>query len=192
VAGELERRQPALQRRVEAAILEVRGKPVILDSDLAAFYGVETERLVEQMKRNRARFPEDFAFQLTREEFSLIPQNAGSSGHGGRRKLPWAFTEQGALQAAGVLRSGKADEVSVAIARAFVAMRAKLLALDDFVRSLPEIQIRLEVLEGDAAQLEESDADLHAKVAHLTEGLKSMRDVIRTLQRTDKQLPPHS
>ena len=78
---------------VEAAIYLVRGERVMLDSDLATIYGTSTTRLNEQLARNRQRFPEDFAFQLAREEFTnLISQNAISKSHGGRRKLPWVFT----------------------------------------------------------------------------------------------------
>ena len=85
-------------RAVERRILTVRGQRVILDRDLAELYGVPTFRLNQAVKRNRRRFPEDFAIQLTRDEFAdLISQNAiSSSGHGGLRKLPWAFTEHGA------------------------------------------------------------------------------------------------
>ena len=87
---------------VERRILTVRGHRVILDRDLAELYAVPTFRFNEAGKRNRGRFPEDFAFQLTREELAdLISQNAiSSSGHGGLRKLPWAFTEHAALMAA--------------------------------------------------------------------------------------------
>jgi hypothetical protein len=83
--------------KVESAIHLIRGQRVMLDSDLAAIYAVTTKRLNEQLKRNRSRFPEDFAFQLTPEEFTnLKSQFATSSSHGGKRKLPWVFTEHGA------------------------------------------------------------------------------------------------
>lgn len=85
--------------RVEKAILLLRGEKVILDADLAALYGVTTTRLNEQIKRNKDRFPEDFAFRLTKEEFTnLMSQFATSSSkHGGKRKLPLVFTEYGAI-----------------------------------------------------------------------------------------------
>ena len=87
---------------IETKILTIRGQKVMLDADLAALYGVETRRLNEQVNRNRERFPEDFMFQLTGEEFAnLMSQNAtSSSGYGGRRKLPRVFTEHGAIMAA--------------------------------------------------------------------------------------------
>jgi len=94
---------------VEGAIYLIRGQRVMLDSDLAAIYGVTTKRLNEQLRRNRKRFPQDFAFQLTTEEFrnlksqiatsSLRSQFVTSSSHGGKRKLPWVFTEHGAIRA---------------------------------------------------------------------------------------------
>jgi hypothetical protein len=84
--------------RIESAIYLLRGQRVMLDSDLAAIYGVTTRRLNEQLKRNRSRFPQDFAFQLTAEEFTnLKSQFATSSSHGGKRKPPWVFTEHGAI-----------------------------------------------------------------------------------------------
>jgi len=104
--------------RVERTILILRGHRVILDSDLAALYGVETRRLNEQVRRNLSRFPPDFAVQLTSQEFnSLISQIATSNapqGRGGRRKLHYAFTEHGALVAASVLNSPRAVEMSIA------------------------------------------------------------------------------
>jgi hypothetical protein len=124
---------PVAKVEAEAAsrILTVRGQRVVLDSDLAEFYGVKTERLLQQVRRNQDRFPEDFCFQLTGDESAdLTLQNAGSSsGHGGRRYLPLVFTEQGALAASAVLRSERSAEVSVAVTRAFVAMRDQLAEL---------------------------------------------------------------
>jgi len=101
---------------IERRIFSIRGHNVIIDSDLAKLYGVETKRLNEQIKRNRKRFPEDFVFQLSQEEFDhLRSQSATSSdSHGGRRYPPYAFTEHGAIMAANVLRLedkvGKHDE----------------------------------------------------------------------------------
>lgn len=94
-------------RKIELLILTIRGQKIILDRDLAALYGVPTFRFNEAVKRNRRRFPDDFAFQLTRQELTdLISHIAISSpGHGGIRKLPWAFTEHGAVMAANILRS---------------------------------------------------------------------------------------
>jgi hypothetical protein len=100
---------------IEEMILTIRGQKVILDRDLAALYGVPTSRFNEAVKRNRRRFPDDFMFQLTRHEITdLISQNAiSSSGHGGLRKLPRAFTEHGAIMAANIMHSDRAIQMSV-------------------------------------------------------------------------------
>lgn len=100
----------------------VHVKKVILDSDLARIYGVTTARLNQQVKRNLGRFPEDFMFQLSKEEFeSLMLQFATSKmGRGGRRKLPYAFTEHGAIMAANVLNTPRAVQMSIFVVRAFV------------------------------------------------------------------------
>src|ERR1017187_5976179 len=99
---------------IGSVIRTIRGQKVILDSDLARIFGVPTFRFNEAVKRNRERFPDDFLFQLTREEEpNLISQIAISSSHGGRRKLPYAFTENGAIMAANVLNSPEAVRMSV-------------------------------------------------------------------------------
>jgi len=101
----------------------------VLDSDLALLYGVETRVFNQAMRRNRHRFPADFAFQLHREEFAnLMSQIVISRSHGGRRKLPWVFSEHGAIMAATILNSTRAVAMSVYVVRAFVKMRRELLA----------------------------------------------------------------
>jgi len=108
-------------------IYEIRGQRVMLDFDLAAIYGVTTKRLNEQVRRNRERFPMDFAFRLTTDEATnLRSQIATSSSHGGRRYLPWAFSEHGAIMAANVLNSPRAVQMSVFVVRAFLKMRSLL------------------------------------------------------------------
>ena len=112
---------------IEQRIYTIRGVRVILDSDLAALYGVPTKRLNEQYRRNRKRFPEDFAFQLTvKEANSLRSQIATSSSHGGRRYRPYAFTEHGILMLSSVLNSERAISVNIEIMRAFVRLRQVL------------------------------------------------------------------
>ena len=110
---------------LERRICILRNQKVMLDQDLATLYEVTTGRLNEQVKRNIDRFPEDFAFQLTQEEFEILMSQSAisSSGHGGRRKLPWAFTEHGILMLSSVLRSNRAVQVNITIMRAFVRMR---------------------------------------------------------------------
>jgi len=136
---------------VRSRILDVRGQRAILDSELAKLYGVPTHRFNEAVKRNRRRFPDDFAFPVTREEFAaLISQNAISKkpGRGGRRTLPWVFTEHGALMAANVLNSPKAVKMSVFVVRAFFRMRTALTDTRELTRKLvaleQEVKARLD------------------------------------------------
>jgi len=139
---------------IESAIYLLRGQRVMLDSDLAAIYKVSTRQLNQQLKRNRSRFPDDFAFQLSTEEFrnlksqiatsSLMSQSVTSSGHGGRRKLPWAFTEHGALMLASVLNSEVAVQASVRVVRAFVKLREMVAANVQLAAKLEELERRLD------------------------------------------------
>lgn len=110
--------------RIQQCIYMIRKQKVILDSDLALLYGVETKALVRAVKRNIDRFPDDFMFQLTKSEFDnfLRCQN-GTSSWGGRRYLPYAFTEQGVAMLSSVLRSKRAVQVNIAIMRTFVKLR---------------------------------------------------------------------
>jgi hypothetical protein len=131
---------------IERLIYLIRGQKVMLDSDLAEIYGVSTHRLNEQVQRNRDRFPEDFAFQLTRQEFRrLISQIAISKkGRGGRRKLPWVFTEHGAIMLASVLNSPVAVNASVKVVRAFVRLRELLASNRELAQKLGELERKLE------------------------------------------------
>ena len=140
----------ALARRVETRILFARGKKVILDSDLAELYGVPLKRLNEQIKRNIARFPADFLFQFNHEELdSLRSQFATSNkGRGGRRYLPYVFTEHGAIMAATVLKSERAIQMSIFVVRAFVRMREALAANQQVLQKLAELERRLENHDG--------------------------------------------
>jgi hypothetical protein len=112
---------PAIQQR----ILVVRERHVMLDEDLSGLYGVQTRRLIEQVKRNIDRFPSDFMFQLTRDEAMVLRSQSATSkeGRGGRRYTPYVFTEQGVAMLSGVLRSKTAVAVNIAIMRAFVELR---------------------------------------------------------------------
>jgi len=132
--------------RIESRILLIRGQKVMLDSDLAELYGVTTKRLNEQLKRNRARFPADFVFQLTAEEAASLRSQIATSkpGRGGRRYRPYAFTEHGAIMAASVLNSRRAIEVSVYVVRAFVKLREMLGAHKELARKLAELEKRME------------------------------------------------
>lgn len=127
--------------RISDRILVLRGVRVILDSDLALLYGVETRRLNEQVRRNQARFPPEFVFRMTNQELvSLMSQIATSKpGRGGTRKLPLAFTEHGTIMAAAVLSSPRAIEVSVYVVRAFVQMREALVAHKEIGKRLDSV-----------------------------------------------------
>ncbi len=143
-------------RRIENLILTVRGQRVMLDSDLARIYGVTTRRLNEQLRRNRDRFPVDFAFQLTPQEFACLMSQIATSkpGRGGRRKLPWVFTEHGAIMLASVLNSPVAVQASVRVVRAFVFMREQLTKAGQI--SAAEVVKKLAELEGRVGQHDEA------------------------------------
>jgi ORF6N domain len=130
--------------RIARAILVVRGEKVMLDSDLAALYGVTTGNLNKAVSRNRGRFPSDFMFQLTVEEAeALIFQIGRSKGRGGRRHRPYAFTEQGIAMLSSVLNSDRAIRVNIAIMRAFVKMRQMLETNRELAQKFSELEQRV-------------------------------------------------
>ena len=153
-----------LAKRVSSKILVLRNQKVILDTDLAELYGVTVKRLNEQLKRNLQRFPPDFLFTLTRVEYqNLRSQNAtSSSAHGGRRYLPHAFTEHGAIMAATVLNSKRAIEMSIFVVRAFVGMRRALAVNQHVVSKLSELEARLDSHDADIQDLVEAIRELMA------------------------------
>ena len=126
---------------IERRIHVVRGFRVMLDEDLAALYGVSTKVLNQAVQRNAERFPEDFAFQVSWQEFTDLKSQivTSSLAHGGRRKLPWAFTEHGVAMLTSVLRSPTAVEANIAIIRAFVRMRRLLATPGELVAQLQQL-----------------------------------------------------
>lgn len=124
----------------------VRGQKVVLDADLADLYGVTTKRFNEQVRRNGARFPADFAFQITAEEAESLRSQIATSkpGRGGRRYAPYAFTEHGAIMAATILNSPRATEVSVYVVRAFVELSETLATHKALAKRLDELKARIE------------------------------------------------
>jgi hypothetical protein len=144
-------------RSIQNRIYEIRGERVMLDRDLADLYETETKALNLAVKRNSKRFPADFMFQLTKEEFealrfqietlekgnSLRLQNETSKGRGGTRYLPYVFTEQGVAMLSGILNSDKAINMNIAIMRAFVEIRRIMLKQNDLKEQLKEIRARL-------------------------------------------------
>ena len=153
-----------LAKRVSSKIVVLRNQKVILGVDLAELYGVSVKRLNEQIKRNARRFPLDFLFRLTRaEDKNLRSQNAtSSSAHGGRRYLPYAFTEHGAIMAATVLNSKRAIEMSIFVVRAFVQMRQALVVNQHIVSKLAELEARIESHDADIQDLVEAIRELMA------------------------------
>ena len=143
-------------KSIQNRIYELRGERVMLDKDLAFLYETETKRLTEAVKRNIKRFPQDFMFQLTKDEFESIRfqmealeinnslrSQIATSNRGGSRYLPYAFTEQGVAMLSGVLNSDKAINMNIAIMRAFVEIRKLTLMQIDFKQQLQEIKEKL-------------------------------------------------
>ena len=128
--------------RIERAILLIRGEKVMLDWDLAELYGVETRILNQAAKRNIERFPADFMFQLTPKEVEALRSQIviSNEGRGGRRYLPYAFTEHGALMLANVLNSERAAQTSVQVVRAFVQLRQMLTSNAELARKLDAME----------------------------------------------------
>lgn len=134
---------------IASTILVLRRHRVILDSQLAALYGVSTKRFNEQVRRNLRRFPPDFMFQLTAEEFAALRSQIATSktkpsGRGGRQYLPHAFTEHGAIQAANVLNSSRAIEMGIYVVRAFVQIRELLASNKDLAQRLDQLETGIE------------------------------------------------
>jgi hypothetical protein len=133
---------------IARAIIILRGHRVLLDTELAALYGVTTKRLNEQVRRNAERFPWDFMFQLTAAETTALRSQFATSkataGRGGRRYLPYAFTEHGALQAANILNSPRAVEMSLYVVRAFVQLRELLGSNKELAKRLDQLEARIE------------------------------------------------
>lgn len=128
---------------IAQSILVLRRQRVLLDRDLADIYGVSTGRLNEAVKRNIARFPEDFMFQLTEPEAQNLKSQTAISSWGGRRYRPFVFTEYGAIQAANVLRSTRAIEMSLYVVRAFVQLREMLASSKELAQRLDELERKL-------------------------------------------------
>ena len=129
---------------IESRILLIRGHKVLLDSDLATLYQVETRRLNEAVRRNRERFPEDFMFQLSREEDEVLRSQFATSkeGRGGRRYRPYVFTEQGIAMLSRVLTSKRAVEVNIVIMRTFVKLRQLLATHEELAHRLDQLEWR--------------------------------------------------
>ena len=130
------------RERIERSILLIRGHKVMLDADLAELYGVETRALLQAVSRNQKRFPEDFMFQMSKEEYKLLRSQIviSKKGRGGRRYLPYVFTEQGVAMLSSVLRSERAVQVNIEIMRAFARLRRMLASNEDLARKLAALE----------------------------------------------------
>lgn len=151
-----------LVKQTESKIQLIRGQKVILDTDLATLYGVDVKRLNQQVNRNADRFPDDFLFRLSPTEYKNLRLQiaTSSSSYGGRRYLPYAFTEHGAIMAATVLNSERAVEMSIFVVRAFVRMREALASNQKIVAKLGELERRLETHDSDIQDLVEAIREL--------------------------------
>lgn len=129
---------------IAQSILLLRGQKVLLDADLAELYGVETKVLLQAVKRNRERFPEDFMFQLTADEFGNLRSQFVTSSWGGRRYAPYVFTEQGVAMLSSVLKSPRAIAVNIEVMRAFVRLREMLSSNKELAAKLGELEHKLE------------------------------------------------
>ncbi len=161
---------------IQSKIYEIRGQRVMLDFDLAELYQVETRTLKQAVRRNIERFPGDFMFEITEAEYnclknSMTSQIVISNEKGGRRYMPFAFTEQGVAMLSSVLRSGTAIQVNIAIMRAFVAMRNYITTTTQITAELSEIRAKL-------ALLERADEDNAEAVNDLSEDMRKELDNI--------------
>jgi hypothetical protein len=157
---------------IAKSILVLRHQNILLDHDLAALYGVTTKRLNEQVKRNLARFPSDFMFQLTVDEEGALRSHFATSkkaglNRGGRRYLPYAFTEQGVAMLSSVLSTERAVAVNIEIMRAFVRMRSVLTANKALARRFAELETRIGRLDKKTARQDEAIAAIMSAIREL-------------------------
>ena len=171
---------------IESKIYEIRGQRVMLDKDLADLYAVETKNLNKAVKRNPDRFPPDFMFQLTEEEFNHLRFHFGTSSWGGSRYMPYAFTEQGVAMLSGILRSPIAVQVNINIMRAFVKVRqyafsspinqAELLQLKEQIKLILSRQSEMD------DDIESLNKDQETNDQLFEESIKSIADINLRLQ----------
>jgi hypothetical protein len=169
--SEQEPRALARPEQITGRIVVVRGEKVLLDEDLAMLYGTSTGRLNEQVRRNLARFPDDFLFRLTNQEVRNLKSQFATSSWGGRRKLPFAFTEHGAIMAATILNTPHAVEASVYVVRAFVRLRAVLSTHAALAKKLEEVERKTEAL---VLQHDTLAADTRAQFKEVIEALRAL------------------
>ena len=158
---------------IQSKIYELRGQKVMLDRDLAELYGVETKALKQAVKRNATRFPLDFMFELSKEEFEFLrSQIVTSKGRGGTRYMPYAFTEQGVAMLSSVLNSETAIQVNINIIRAFVAVRQMIAA--------NPVALRLSTLEKNFEELKQDLEEIFTDYNDINEDTRAQLDAINT------------
>ncbi len=155
-----ENNSPVATDSIESRIILVRGHKVMIDTDLAELYSVTTTRLNEQVKRNKNRFPADFMFQLTKMEYENLISHFATSSWGGRRKLPFVFTEHGAIMLASVLNSKVAAAASIQVVRAFVKLR-------EIMATHKELEAKFNLLESKFDKHDEEIQTLFAAIRQL-------------------------
>ena len=163
-------------QRIQSLIHDVRGRQVMIDRDLAALYGVETRVLIQATKRNPARFPQDFMFQMNTEEFAHWKSQIVMSKNDkiGLRRPPYVFTEQGVAMLSAVLKSATAVEISVAIVRAFVMMRQYLTLQTPIAQELADIKERIAALECSDRDNTEHIDDIYMALTELAKRQKQI------------------
>lgn len=182
----------ALQPAIQSRILALREQRVMLDADLAQLYSVETRVLVQAVKRNLARFPEDFMFQLSAEEFANLRSQSviSSAGHGGRRTAPYAFTEQGVAMLSSVLRSERAVLVNIEIMRAFVRLRQILAVNADLARRLDELERHVGEHDEQFVHVIRAIRQLMARTSHYC-GLRKGSEASKTVNLRGRRFGEH-
>ncbi len=172
----------------EKAIHHLRGQRVMLDEDLARLFGVTTKVFNQAVKRNGKRFPKDFRFQLTPEETGLLrSQIVTSSPHGGRRYLPWAFTQEGVAMLSGVLNSPRAIAANVAIMRAFVKLRQAIAVNAELAKRLAVVEAKLDQ---HRAEFGKTASETARTLAEHDEHIRIVFETIRRLMVEDDPKPP--
>ena len=172
---------------IQNKIYEIRGQRVMLDKDLAELYDVPTRALNQAVKRNIKRFPSDFMFQLSKEEFELLRSQIVTSKWGGTRTMPYAFTEQGVAMLSGLLHSDRAIQANISIMRAFVAMRNYVTTTTVVTAELAEMRAKLALLERNTEENMEAVNDLSED---MRKELDSLYDAIAALSIKPQQSTP--
>ena len=177
--------------RIYRSIVLIRGHKIILDKDLAGLYGVSTSNLNKAVTRNIGRFPEDFMFRLTKDEFENLKFHFGTSSWGGTRKLPRAFTEQGVAMLSSVLRSRRAVQVNIAIMRTFVKLRQILATNTALRRKIESMERRyneqFKLVFKVLSEMVMADKKPKTQIGFLTESKRHKKSTAKTQKRVKRK-----